>query len=50
MTPGGISEVSLKPGDVIIIPKSGFYKVTYFLQRISPMTSLLSLGLAGAAF
>ena len=50
MTPSGISEVSLKPGDVIIIPKSGFYKATYFLQRISPMTSLLSLGLAGGVF
>jgi polysaccharide export outer membrane protein len=50
MTPGGISEVSLKPGDVIIIPQSGFYKVTYFLRQISPMTSLLSLGLAGGAF
>jgi polysaccharide export outer membrane protein len=50
MTPSGISELSLKPGDVIIIPKSGFYKATYFLQRISPMTSLLSLGLAGGVF
>jgi polysaccharide export outer membrane protein len=44
MTPGGISEVSLKPGDVIVIPKSGFYKVTYFFQRLSPMTSLMTLG------
>jgi polysaccharide biosynthesis/export protein len=50
MTPAGISEVRLQPGDVIVIPKSGFYKATYFLQRISPMTSLLSLGLAGGAF
>jgi polysaccharide export outer membrane protein len=44
MTPGGIAEVNLKSGDVIVIPQSGFYKVTYFLQRISPMTSLMSLG------
>jgi polysaccharide biosynthesis/export protein len=48
MTPTGIAEVRLQPGDVVVIPRSGFYKVTYFLQRISPMTSLLTLGtLAG---
>ncbi len=50
MTPTGIAEVRLQPGDVIVIPKSGMYKVTYFMQRISPMTSLLSLGLAAGAF
>jgi polysaccharide biosynthesis/export protein len=44
MTPSGVSEVGLKPGDVIVVPRSGFYKVTYFMQRISPMTSLLTLG------
>ncbi|MBV8673010.1 MAG: polysaccharide biosynthesis/export family protein [Acidobacteriaceae bacterium] len=49
MTPGGVTEVSLKAGDVIVIPKSGFGKVAFALQRISPMTSLLSLGLAVAA-
>jgi polysaccharide biosynthesis/export protein len=48
MTPSGIAEVNLQPGDVIIIPKTGFYKATYFLQRLSPITSLLTLGtLAG---
>jgi len=50
MTPGGISEVSLKPGDVIVIPKSGFEKVAYALRQISPMTSLLSLGAMAATF
>ena len=48
MTPTGIAEVKLQPGDVIIIPRTGFYKATYFLQRLSPITSLLTLGtLAG---
>ena len=50
MTPTGIAEVKLQPGDVIVIPKTGFYKATVFLQRISPMTSLLSLGFAAGAF
>jgi polysaccharide biosynthesis/export protein len=43
MTPDGISEVKLQPGDVIIVPKTGFYKATYYLSRISPVTSLLTL-------
>jgi polysaccharide biosynthesis/export protein len=48
MTPSGVAEVKLQAGDVIVVPKSGFYKVTYFLQRLSPVTSLLTLGtLAG---
>jgi polysaccharide biosynthesis/export protein len=44
MTPTGVAEVRLQPGDVIFIPKTGFYKFTYVLQRISPMTSLMTLG------
>lgn len=48
MTPTGVAEVNLRPGDVIIIPRTGFYKATYVLQRLSPITSLLTLGtLAG---
>lgn len=45
MTPNGVAEVRLQPGDVIVVPRSGMYKVTYFLQRISPVTSLLTVGL-----
>lgn len=48
MTPSGISEVKLEPGDVIVVPKTGFYKLTYVMQRISPVTSLLTFAtLAG---
>ena len=48
MTPSGIAELKLEPGDVIVVPKTGFYKVTYFMQRISPVTSLLTFAtLAG---
>ena len=49
MTPGGVTEVSLKAGDVIVVPKSGMGKVTYAFQKISPMISMLSLGLSVAA-
>jgi polysaccharide export outer membrane protein len=44
MTPSGISEVNLQPGDVIFVPKTGFYKATYFLQRLTPITSLMTIG------
>ncbi len=43
MTPSGISEVKLQPGDVIMVPKTGFFKATYVLQRLSPMTSLMTM-------
>ncbi|MBV8630589.1 MAG: polysaccharide export protein [Silvibacterium sp.] len=45
MTSTGVAELRLQPGDVIVVPRSGFYKVTYFMQRISPITSLLTIGL-----
>ncbi|MBV8436656.1 MAG: polysaccharide export protein [Silvibacterium sp.] len=45
MTPSGIAEVRLQPGDVVVVPQSGFYKATYFIQRLSPITSLLTVGL-----
>jgi|HubBroStandDraft_6_1064221.scaffolds.fasta_scaffold159342_1 polysaccharide export outer membrane protein len=48
MTPTGVAEVRLQPGDVVVVPRSGFNKVAYFMQKISPITSLLTLGtLAG---
>lgn len=50
MTPTGVAELKLKPGDVIFVPRSGLYKVSVFMQRISPMTSMLSLGAMAATF
>jgi polysaccharide biosynthesis/export protein len=42
-TPKGLTEVALQPGDIVSIPKTGFYKSTYVLERLSPMTSLATL-------
>lgn len=36
-------EVTLKPGDIIYVPVSGFYRATYFLERINPVASLAVL-------
>jgi len=43
MTLSGQQEFSLHSGDVILVPKSGLYKATYFLQRISPVATMVSL-------
>jgi polysaccharide export outer membrane protein len=43
------AEITLHTGDVIVVPKSGFYKATYVLQRISPIATMVSLAaLVGA--
>jgi polysaccharide biosynthesis/export protein len=47
LTLTGIDEVKLQAGDVVYVPKSGFYKSTYVIQRLSPIASvgaLISLG------
>jgi polysaccharide export outer membrane protein len=43
MTLGGQQEYVLHSGDVIIVPRSGLYKATYLLQRISPVATMVSL-------
>ena len=43
LTVAGQKEYTLHSGDVILIPKSGFFKATYVFQRISPVTSLIGL-------
>jgi polysaccharide biosynthesis/export protein len=49
MTLSGLSEYKLHSGDVILIPKSTFYKLTDVLQRISPVATMVSLAaLVGA--
>jgi len=49
MTVAAQKEYTLHSGDVILIPKSGFYKATYIFTRLSPITSLAGLA-AVAAF
>jgi polysaccharide export outer membrane protein len=43
LTLTGTDEVKLQPGDVIFVPKSGFYKSTYVIQRLSPIASIGAL-------
>ncbi len=39
---GNAAELTLKSGDVIFVPRSGFYKVTNTLNAFSPLTSLFT--------
>jgi len=35
-------DLTLKPGDIIFIPKSGFNKVSYVLEKLSPLVSIFT--------
>jgi polysaccharide export outer membrane protein len=38
-------EVTLRPGQIIYVPQSGFYRATYFLERLSPLTQLATMSM-----
>jgi polysaccharide export outer membrane protein len=48
LNPAKSLEVTLKPGEIIFIPKSGFNRATYALQRLNPLFSLSTLAYLGA--
>ncbi len=43
MKPGGGNEVTLQPGDVVFVPKSGFSKVSYVLTKLGPAATMITL-------
>ncbi len=40
LKPAKSLEVTLKPGDIIYVPQSGFARVSYYLERLNPVTSM----------
>ncbi len=42
-------EVTLKPGEIIYVPKSGFYRATYVLERLSPLVTLATMAMYSGA-
>jgi polysaccharide export outer membrane protein len=44
MSPHGGDEVTLHPGDMVFIPKSGFSKVATVITKLSPLATLVTLG------
>jgi polysaccharide export outer membrane protein len=43
MRPGGGKEVTLQPGDVVLVPESGFNRVAYVLTKLSPAATMITL-------
>jgi polysaccharide export outer membrane protein len=48
MKPGGGNEIQLHAGDMVYIPKSGLSKFTYYITKISPVATLVTLGALAA--
>ncbi len=49
LNPAKSLEISLKPGDIVYVPQSGFYRATYFLERLSPLANLAVLAAVNGA-
>jgi polysaccharide export outer membrane protein len=45
LNPAKSLEVTLRPGEIIFVPQSGFYKFTYVLERLNPAIQVGSLAL-----
>jgi len=43
LQPANSLEVTLKPGEIIFVPRSGFNKATYVLERLNPLVSMMTM-------
>lgn len=43
LNPAKTLEISLKPGQIIFVPRSGWYQATYFLERVAPLAELATM-------
>lgn len=43
LNPAKTLEITLRPGQILFVPQSGFYRATYFLERLSPLTTLATM-------
>ena len=43
LNPAKSLEVQLKAGEIIFVPQSGFYRATYYLERLNPLVTVASL-------
>ncbi len=49
LNPAKSLEVTLRPGEIVYVPKSGFYRGTYILERLSPLVTVATLAFYGGA-
>jgi polysaccharide export outer membrane protein len=48
LNPAKATEIMPKPGEIIFVPETGFYRATYVVQRLSPVitsAALIGVGL-----
>jgi polysaccharide export outer membrane protein len=45
LNPAKSLEVTLRPGEIIFVPQSGFYKFTYVLERLNPAIQIGTLAM-----
>ncbi len=43
LNPAKSLEITLKPGEIIFVPQSGFYRATYVVERLSPVITSAAL-------
>lgn len=36
-------EVTLRPGEIIYVPRTGFARVTYYIERLNPLVNVMSI-------
>jgi len=49
LNPAKSLEVTLKPGEIVYVPKSGFYRGTYVMERLSPLVTVASMAFFAGA-
>jgi polysaccharide export outer membrane protein len=47
--PGKVAGSNLRPGEIIFVPKSGFYRATYVLERLSPLVTVATMAFYAGA-
>jgi polysaccharide export outer membrane protein len=45
LNPAKSLEVTLRPGEIIFVPQSGFYRATYVVERLSPLITAATFAL-----
>jgi polysaccharide export outer membrane protein len=43
LNPAKSLEITLKPGDIVYVPRSGWYQATYVLERLAPFANLSTM-------
>lgn len=49
LNPAKSLEISLKPGQIVFVPKSGFYRASYVLERMSPLVTVMTMAFYAGA-